>query len=163
MERAMSVEEKIRRAEEIYQRRKQGEARPIAKVAVNNKKDIKLLKKMIIQIIICIVIYLCIYVIQNNQYIFSEDFINKANEILSYDTNFVEIYETIKNQITNMLGQKDENAGMGGAEEEKGNVVDETESKEDEEDLVTENTLSEEQNLSQTEIDIQNIKRCRKK
>ena len=78
MERVISVEEKIRRAEEIYQRRKQGEIRPIAKVTVNEKKDIKLLKKMIIQILICVGIYLLIYTIQNNEYIFSEDFINKV-------------------------------------------------------------------------------------
>ena len=152
MERVMSVEEKIRRAEEIYQRRKQGETRPIAKVAVNNKKDVKLLKKMIIQIIICIVIYLCIYMIQNNQYIFSEDFINKTNEILSYDTNFIEIYETIKNQVTNLIKpkteQESEDTAMGGAEETEENT----------EDSVIENTQTEEQDLSQSEIDIQNIK-----
>ena len=35
MERTLTVEEKIRRAEEIYERRKQGETRPIAKVNVN--------------------------------------------------------------------------------------------------------------------------------
>ena len=47
MERVMSVEERIRRAEEIYEKRRQGETRPITKVSVNNiqKKDIKLLKK----------------------------------------------------------------------------------------------------------------------
>ena len=46
---------------------------------------------MIIQILICVAIYLVIYSVQNNQYVFSEDFINKANEILSYDTNFIEL------------------------------------------------------------------------
>lgn len=110
MERTMSVEEKIRRAEEIYQRR-QGEnatRTQTQKVPVNNteKKDIKLLKKMIIQIIVCILIYGVIYIIQNSQFIFSEDFINKANEILSYDTNFIEIYESFKNgflQIHNQI------------------------------------------------------------
>ena len=51
MERTMSVEEKIRRAEEIYERRKRGVERPIATVNISeDKKDIKLLKKMIIQI-----------------------------------------------------------------------------------------------------------------
>lgn len=99
MERVMTVEEKIRRAEEIYQRRKQGEERPVAKVTVNDKKDIKLLKKMIIQMLICVVIYLGVYMVQNNQYVFSEDFIQKANEILSYDTNFMELYEMVKNQV----------------------------------------------------------------
>ena len=53
MERTMSVEEKIRRAEEIYERRKQGNTRTVATVNVSDKKDIKLLKKMIIQLLIC--------------------------------------------------------------------------------------------------------------
>ena len=56
MEKVMSVEDKIRRAEEIYQRRRQGESRPVAKVNVNRKKDIKLIKKMLIQLLVCIAI-----------------------------------------------------------------------------------------------------------
>ena len=51
MERLMSVEDKIKRAEEIYERR-HGISNTIAKVNVNEKKDVKLLKKMIIQIIV---------------------------------------------------------------------------------------------------------------
>ena len=78
MERTLSVEEKIRRAEQIYERRKQGSDKQIATVSVNNeKKDIRLLKKMIVQILICISIYLVIYFINNSEYVFSKDFINK--------------------------------------------------------------------------------------
>ena len=102
MERTISVEERIRRAEEIYERRKEGNNRPIATVNVNKeKKDIKLLKRMIIQILVCILIYLIIYTINSKNYVFSEDFTNKMNEILSYDTNFIEIYGNIKKQIQN--------------------------------------------------------------
>ena len=100
MERTMSVEEKIRRAEEIYEKRKQGIEKPIATVNLdNNKKDIKLFKKMIIQIVVCTIIYFIIYTINSSNYVFSEDFINKANEILSYDTNFFIIYQNIKESI----------------------------------------------------------------
>ena len=102
MERALTLEEKIRRAEQIYVRR-QGIKEPIRIKQENNKKDIKLLKKMIIQIIICVLIYSSIYVVQNSNYIFSEDFINKVNEILSYDTNFGEIYNNAKNQINSLF------------------------------------------------------------
>ena len=78
MERAMSVEEKIRRAEEIYARRQEGTQRKTATVTVNNKnkKDLKLLKKMVIQILLSLSIYMVIYVIQNNNYIFSEEFLS---------------------------------------------------------------------------------------
>ena len=100
MERTMSVEEKIKRAEEIYNRRKgiTTQETKTEKLHVNEEpKDVKLLKKMIIQIIICGIIYGTFYIIQNNQFIFSEDFLNKTKAILSYDTNFQEIYEKAKN------------------------------------------------------------------
>ena len=107
MERLMSVEDKIKRAEEIYERR-HGISNTIAKVNVNEKKDVKLLKKMIIQIIVCMSIYIIIYIIQNNNFPFSQDFINKTDEILSYDTNFIQMYEDVKNQILTFLN-KDKN------------------------------------------------------
>lgn len=113
MERTLTTEERIRRAEEIYERRRQGNTRPIATVSVNDneKKDIKLIKKMLIQIVVCVAIYLVIYAIQNNEYVFSKDFTNKVNEILSYDANFEEIYNNIKNKIKVLIPtlDKDEN------------------------------------------------------
>ena len=105
MERTMSVEDKIRRAEEIYARRHEGEQRKTATVTVNEnksvRKDIKLLKKMMIQIIVSLVIYLVVYIINNNNYIFSKDFLDKAREILSYDMNFAQTYQDLKNNMTN--------------------------------------------------------------
>ena len=112
MERMMSVEEKIRRAEEIYAKRRGENARTTATVKLNensNQKDIKLLKRMIIQIIVCIVIYFIVYIINNSQFIFSEDFIKKVNEILSYDTNFVQIYENCKNFIIGIIPNLENN------------------------------------------------------
>ena len=156
MERAISVEERIRRAEEIYEKRRQGANRPITKVPVNNqKKDVKLLKKMIIQILVCISIYMGIYAIYNNKYVFSEDFIKKANEILSYDTNFKELYDNAKNQFqawfsttnneeTNQEQQENtEQNGIGGASEEIG------------QENVAEN---EKVQLTEEEQDIQDVK-----
>ena len=102
MERTMSVEDKIKRAEEIYAKRQEGTQRKTATVSLNNddnKKDIKLLKKMVIQIILSLLIYGIIYIIQNNNYIFSEEFLKKADEILSYDMNFSQIYQDIKSNI----------------------------------------------------------------
>lgn len=160
MERTMSVEEKIRRAEQIYERRKQGSDKQIATVSVNNeKKDIRLLKKMIVQILICISIYLVIYFINNSEYVFSKDFINKINEILSYDVNFMDLYNTIKDQYNKIIvnnneqeqpeqtKEQEENTtqdGIGGAVEDLQNTSD-----------VKEETTKE---LSQSEQDIINVK-----
>lgn len=184
MERTMSVEEKIRRAEEIYARRQEGTQKRTATVTVNNenKKDIKLLKKMIIQIVVSLLIYLVVYIIQNNNYIFSEDFLKKANEILSYDMNFVQIYENIKQNIEQGINQiNGENQGevententennsesteninenaIGGAEE---NITDNTNQTQDTRETQN-NEQTSEQNaetteLSQEEQDIANIK-----
>lgn len=160
MERTMSVEEKIRRAEQIYERRKQGSDKQIATVSVNNeKKDIRLLKKMIVQILICISIYLVIYFINNSEYVFSKDFINKINEILSYDVNFMDLYNTIKDQYNKIIvnnneqeqpeqtKEQEENTtqdGIGGAVEDLQNTSN-----------VKEETTKE---LSQSEQDIINVK-----
>lgn len=163
MERVMTVEEKIRRAEEIYERRKQGEVRPVAKVTVNDKKDIRLLRKMVIQILICMTIYSIFYIIQNNQYVFSEDFINKANEILSYDTNFMQLYESIKGQIMNLPKQEQESEQESEPKTEQQPEEQPTSDAESDKEPNKEAIGGAEeqviQNLSQEEIDIQNIKK----
>ena len=64
MERTLSPEERIRRAEEIYYRRRmQNGVHRSARVNVSNKKEFSMFKKMILQIAICIVIYSIFYMI----------------------------------------------------------------------------------------------------
>lgn len=171
MERTMSVEDKIRRAEEIYAKRQEGTQRKTTTVSLNNnnKKDIKLLKKMIIQIIISLFIYFAIYIIQNNNYIFSEDFLKKANEILSYDMNFSQIYQNTKSNIENRIiniknnvktteqnnvQNQEVQGAIGGAEETKGNIDLQTNTQENNQKNEQETT----QELSQEEKDIESIK-----
>lgn len=108
MERTMSVEEKIRRAEEIYYRRQNREnpVRETVKMSTKSKKNVKLFKKMIKQIIICLIIYAIFYAVINNNYIFSEDFTQKAREILSQDINFSQIYTFVSNNIKEVFKEK---------------------------------------------------------
>lgn len=103
MERTLSPEEKIRRAEEIYARRKNGyTSRNVATVNVSDdKNNYGLFKKMILQIAICLIIYFIFYLIQNSNYVFSEDVINKTKEILSYDIDIQEIYNQTINGLNN--------------------------------------------------------------
>lgn len=155
MDRTMSVEEKIRRAEEIYAKRQAGNRAKLARVEVgesNSKKDIRLLKKMIIQIMICLLIYFAIYIVQHGNYIFSQDFLNKVNEIISYDTNFQELYEKAKSGILGLMGNKQENQNTEEQPEENpdANIGGETEQ--------TENIDQQVQDVSQTEADIQTVK-----
>ena len=108
MERVISSEERIRRAEEIYNRRRMqtGVRVPTSKVNASSKDKYRLYKKLILQIAICFVIYFIFYLIKNSNYIFSEDFINKTREFLSYDINFGNIYNSaIEYYNNNMKGQ----------------------------------------------------------
>ena len=98
MERTVSAEERIRRAEEIYNRRRmQGGVRvSTSNVNTKVKSNYKLFKRMILQIIICLLIYFIFYLIKNSNYIFSEDVINKTKEFLSYDINLQGIYQQVE-------------------------------------------------------------------
>ena len=97
----LSPEEKIRRAEEIYQRRRSqyGTRTTVAKVNVNEEKDFSLFKKMILQIAICLVIYFIFYLLQNGNYIFSQNVLQKAKEILEYDINVSEVCSKVSQYI----------------------------------------------------------------
>lgn len=170
MERTMSVEEKIRRAEEIYNRRRESEYKLTnTRVRVDNTKKEKNinknLKKMIIQIIICITIYLIFYYIINNNYIFSEEFRNKGEEILSYDISFSEMYQNISNIITEVqqkYQEKIEKIKQNGNEENNNEKDKEEETEQNVEEQNQENGEKNseeeiEQNIDETAIDQTNV------
>ncbi len=168
MERTMTVEEKIRRAEQIYERRKQGIDKPIETINIskNNKKDIRLLRKMLIQILVSALIYCVIYIIQSNRYVFSEDFTNKINEILSYDTNFIELYNISKDKVQDIVNKIFTNNSIINKEnnennQENGNKNTTDSNQENQETNAIGGANEDEtdkQNLSQEEQDIANIK-----
>lgn len=105
MERTMSVEDKIRRAEEIYNRRRENKYKEIRTSGttitneVVNENVNKKLKKMILQIIVCMLIYLVFHYLTNSNYLFSEDFRKKCQEMLTYDISLSNTYEKIVNEI----------------------------------------------------------------
>ncbi len=158
MERVMTVEEKIRRAEERYEKKMQGLEMPSTKIrSEQDKKNLKLLKKMIVQILICSTIATSIYIIQNSNSTFATSIIEKISLILSNDTNFGAIINESKNKtqeiFRNMpsmtVKNKEENKtteenqtqnetpveGIGGAEEENQSQVNEVEQKLSEQEL----------------------------
>lgn len=169
MERTMSVEDKIRRAEEIYNRRRENEYKVTnTRVRVDNTKTSiqninKKLKKMIIQIIICLIIYLSFYYIINNNYIFSDDFRNKCEDILEYDISFNEMYKNISEVIStfqanyqkiisnsrqNSVDEIKEQNNTNQTQSEENNTQENTEKNEEIENELIENT---EEEISQQE------------
>ncbi len=100
----ISDEEKIRRAIEISQRRNQNySSQRTAKVNIKQKKDYQLFKRMILQILICLLIYCIFYLITTTNYIFSDGVIQKTSAILNYDINFYELYEKGKNEVKSLI------------------------------------------------------------
>lgn len=114
----MSQEERIRRAEEIYQRRKSQDVRINTGTNSNDssKGQIFIFKNLFLKITICAVIYTSFYVIKNSNYFFSNDVLSKVDEILSYDMNFKELYNSASKYISNFYSldneqeNKDENS-----------------------------------------------------
>ena len=179
MEKTMSVEDKIRRAEEIYYKRKEHDLPAREIIKKQEKKDFKLLKKMIRQIIGCLLIYAFFYLIVNNNYIFSEDFTNKAKEILAQDIDFIKIYSWICDSVNKINIQPNEenqekkiqenlneniqnnNENIGGAEEILTGEVENADNSIEQPDKIeeTENVeIAENVELSQEEKDINYIK-----
>ncbi len=104
MEKTISVEERIRRAEQRYYNsnleynytRKNNEVKKETPQNIKSKIKNKIVIKLIKEIIICLVIYIVFYCIINNNSLFSNDVREKAKEILSIDINFANLYSNTK-------------------------------------------------------------------
>lgn len=164
MEKVLSPEEKIRKAEEIYARRRGGNRGKIATVNVQEKREISLFKKMIIQMLICLALYTIFYLINNTNYIFSNDIIKQTRSILEYDTDINNIFNTIgnyfnqfistqnqKNEIQENINNEEEN------NEQKAEIIG-TENQNENEKQAEKEQGQEEATLSQMEQDAKYVK-----
>lgn len=126
MERVMSVEERIRRAEDIYNRRNGQYSRTVPKVKEKKEKH-STVKKMLMQIFICLSIYVIFYAVTNREYIFSEQFRNEVNSFFTEKTKIYETYlkvETyIKNSVFGEDKEKESNINVIQDDVNQGNVV----------------------------------------
>ena len=154
MERTITPEERQKRAEEVYNRRRNNSLSRINYTNENQRKEkinISLFKKMTLQILICMVIYVIFYLIKNTSYFFSDDVINKAKEFLKYDINFQNLY----NQAVTMLNDNKNNIPF--LNNLLQNSSDETNSNEVQENSVnTENSQGNTNNVENTNTDTQN-------
>lgn len=116
MERILSQDERIRRAEELYARRRmQVENRTSATVNVDERNSNKLTKKLVIQFVVCVLIYAGFYAIKNVPNIVPQEVMYKISDILEYDINIQEMYNKFNSYITsteqkgNQLQENNEN------------------------------------------------------
>lgn len=110
MERILTQEERIRRAEEIYLRRRNLQ---LPQYKIQNRevkldttepiKSFKLFKRIALQIIICLLLYCIFYLIYDTNFSFSDITISKTEEILNYDINIEEMYKNINTYINGWI------------------------------------------------------------
>lgn len=134
MERALSQDERIRRAEEIYARRQNlRERTKRATVNISSQtKNFRLLKRVILQAVICVLIYFIFYLINTTNYSFSEVTLNKTEELITKDVDFIAIYNNIFNSISNYISGL---FGKNGNTEEENSSTAEGESAENDESV----------------------------
>lgn len=126
MERVLTQEERIRRAEEIYLRRKnlqQPEYKIQNREVSTNRsepiKSVKLFKRIFLQIVICLLLYCIFYLIYDTNFSFSNATITKTAEILNHDINIEEMYKSATAYFNSLIHSDEEK------EIEQNNQVDE--------------------------------------
>ena len=156
MEKSISQEERIRRAEEIYSRRRynnrygeslyrSGETRNRYQPQETRKIKGKMINKMIIQMIVCVIIYTCIYMLQYSNYLFSKDMVDKTKEVLSYDISIENLYNKPNEFFLNL--QKKFNWGVNN--EQNDNVNEEAQDQNTEETNIENSNAESSENTSE--------------
>lgn len=156
MEKSISQEERIRRAEEIYSRRRynnrngeslyrSGETRNRYQPQETRKIKGKMINKMIIQMIVCVIIYTCIYMLQYSNYLFSKDMVDKTKEVLSYDISIENLYNKSNEFFSNL--QKKFNWGVNN--EQNDNVNEEAQDQNTEETNIENSNAESSENTSE--------------
>ena len=183
MDRAISVEERIKRAEEIYNRRNNGY------ISTSNvkkeKKKRSSARRLIMQIFVCLMIYLALYVFTNSDYIFSQEFLNQVRGTFSQDSKIYGLYLKVKsfvedkistdneqtvenkteniqsNETTNETKEEVKNEEKNNNEESIGGAQDTVKksNKEEEEKTETSNQTEKKSEKSQMEKDAESIKK----
>ena len=158
MEKIMNSDERIRRAEEIYYRRRNqnlGSSYRKSHIYGKEKKRNRPLRKLIMQIIFCMIIYVSILVVKNCDYIFTQEFLNSVKNVLNYNVELEKYYNKASDFFNGTDVEKNE-------ETTDNTVVNETQTNSQETENIgganEEKQAEEVQNLSQMEIDANNIK-----
>lgn len=158
VERILSPDDRIKRAEEIYYRRKmQGVRVSTSSVNIGGSNKVSLGRKMMIQILISVVIYCGFITLKNYKSVFSENFIGKTKEILNYDVNFVNLYNQCSeyfnshfNNIIKKEEQKTEDDGVNiNDDQSEKNVTENTENEGAKEENSNEQIVENNQNTSE--------------
>ena len=153
MDKIMSVEERIRRAEEVAERRK-NKKMDLDYNKIKIEKSKSKTKSFFIQIFICLLIYCGFYYIKNMPEGKNNKWIEKTKAVLSYDVDFMGIYNNFFNKNNTFNNTTNENMVI--EEEKSENKIDdlnENTSENFEENLGIGGELIEENNEQETIIE----------
>ena len=157
MEKTMSVEERIKKAEGIYYRKNGLSERN--SYTQKNKKGKSSIKKMFMQIFVCLMIYTVFYTATNREYIFSEEFRKEVNSFFTEKTKINETYNNVKNHIQKNILKNNEQGKEQIEKKEENNNQKENSTKNNnneeniggaEEDVKQDNTKKKEENKKET-------------
>lgn len=157
----MTVEEKIRRAEEIYNRRN-GNQYTYQNCKSKQRKGPSLMQRMIKQIIICFLIYGIFYVVTNREYFLSQEFQTKVEQLASQNEITKNAYEWIKQYVQKYLNNsnKDDEKQENTAE----NTINDSENQQDVSKITNNENIGgpteevQENEKSQEQKDVEKIK-----
>lgn len=161
MERILTQDERIRRAEEIYYRRQnlRNKTKRATLNVSSEPKNLKLVKRVILQSVICALIYFIFYLVNTTNYSFSASAISKTEELISKDIDFVGICNNAVSwcqNYANSLNTKEESEENIENNIQEENTVDEQAILDNtEENTIPENTITEvdtSETTGQTEI-----------
>ncbi len=115
MEKVLSVEEKIRKAEEIYNRRNGNNYYDTYYNKTKERKPARFVNRLIRQIIVCSLIYCIFYVVSNRDYYLSQDFLNKVQEVSSKNAFLNVTYNFVMSYLEKYIDftkEKDEETNL---------------------------------------------------
>lgn len=98
MERSINVEERIKRAEQIYNKRHNVKDE-IKRTPVISKSKITLTRMILLKVGICLCIYGVLYLMKNSNDIFMNELIHNVKEHVNNDTNLITCASEIYNEI----------------------------------------------------------------
>ena len=98
VEKAISPEKRIRRAEEIYARRRNVNS-SYTRVNVGEGKAKSPIRKMLIQICICVIVYTGFYFVKSGNDVLLGQFIEQVKSILEYDISFQSFTDKVLSYI----------------------------------------------------------------
>lgn len=153
MDKIMSVEERIRRAEEVAERR-QNKKIDLDYNRIKIEKSKSKTNSFLVQIFICLLIYCGFYYIKNMPEGKNNKWIEKTKAVLSYDVDFMGIYNNFFNKNNTFNNTTNENMVI--EEEKSENKIDdlnENTSENFEENLGIGGELIEENNEQETIIE----------